>query len=244
MCTVTYLPLPREGFVLTSTRDEKNFRQAALAPRKKSIPGATVFFPRDTDAGGTWIATAIEGYTVCLLNGGFKIHESKPPYRLSRGLVLLDFYKYNNVIEFRNGYDFKGIEPFTLLLLGYKQRSIDELRWDGEQIHHTAMNPDIPGIWSSVTLYTNDVIRRRKEWFEKWLLKDPGFHTANAVNFHKNAGTGDLHNDILMNREDQVRTVSITSVFRSNSVYEMYYEDIISGKVDHQNISGNTYLVM
>ncbi len=132
MCTVTYLPLPSAGFVLTSTRDERSIRKAAIPPREYDVHGGMVFYPKDPDAGGTWIASAVSGYSLCLLNGGFKIHESRPPYRLSRGLVLLDFYKYNNVASFRDHYDFKGIEPFTLLILGHPQRSLDELRWDGQ----------------------------------------------------------------------------------------------------------------
>jgi len=243
MCTVTYLPQPFIGFVLTSTRDEKSIRKPAVPPREYDILGRKVFYPRDPDAGGTWISSAVGGYSLCLLNGGFKIHESRPPYRLSRGLVLLDFYKYNKVDSFRDNYDFKGIEPFTLLIIGHPQRSLDELRWDGQKIHHITPDPDIPCIWSSVTLYSEDVINMRKAWFDTWLGKNPGFTDVEAVRFHKKAGTGDLHNDVLMDREGEVRSVSITSVSRSDMFEKIYYEDLINGKYFHQKISGNPLLV-
>jgi hypothetical protein len=243
MCTVTYLPLPSEGYILTSTRDEKSIRKPAILPQEYEVYGEKVFYPKDPDAGGTWIASAVGGYSLCLLNGGSEIHESRPPYRLSRGLVLLDFFKYNDVRSFLEKYDFQGIEPFTLLIIGHRQRSLDELRWDGQRVHYNMPNPAIPGIWSSVTLYSHDVIGLRKSWFEKWLLKNPGFTVVDAVNFHKNAGSGDIRNDVMMNREGEVRTVSITSVSRTEISEEIYYEDVISGRSFNQNISGNPLLV-
>jgi hypothetical protein len=243
MCTVTYLPLPEQGFIITSTRDEKTIRKPALPPEKYNIHGRQVYFPRDTDAGGTWISASPGGHTLCLLNGGFVKHESNPPYRKSRGLVLLDFYRFNDIAGFRDHYDFNGIEPFTLLIRNFhgtvqvvEGTQFEELRWDGEQVHHTALNPERPAIWSSVTLYTAEVISQRNQWFEQWLAGDPEFTVGSAVNFHKTAGTGNFQNDILMNRDDVVRTVSITSILRDPARHEYYYEDVInqqrhSGKI-------------
>ncbi len=241
MCTVTYLPLSDDGFIITSTRDEKTIRKPALPPGKYDIQGGQVYFPRDNDAGGTWIASSPGGHTLCLLNGGFVIHDSNPPYRRSRGLVLLDFYQFNDVVSFRDKYDFTGIEPFTLLirnshgtLPGRPGNKFDELRWDGEQIHHTPLDPELTAIWSSVTLYTADVIKQRKHWFEEWLAGYPDFNIGSAVKFHKTAGTGNLQNDILMNRENVIRTVSITYILRDPVSYEYYYEDVINQQ-QHSN---------
>jgi hypothetical protein len=241
MCTVTYLPLPGEGFIITSTRDEKTIRKPALPPEKYDIHGGQVYFPRDADAGGTWIASFPGGHTLCLLNGGFVIHESSPPYRRSRGLVLLDFYRYNDVAGFRDQYDFKGIEPFTLLIrnfhgsaTGVAGPQFDELRWDGEQLHHKPLDPEIPAIWSSVTLYSAEVISHRNQWFERWLAGHPEFAIGSVVNFHKTAGTGNVQNDILMNRDNVIRTVSITSILRDPLRHEYYYEDMITHQ-QHSN---------
>jgi hypothetical protein len=235
MCTVSYLPLHGEGFIITSTRDEKSLRKPALPPEKYDIHDGPVYFPRDTDAGGTWIASSPGGHTLCLLNGGFIFHESNPPYRRSRGLVLLDFYLYNNVAGFRDQYDFKGIEPFTLLIrnaqgtaTGLADPQFDEIRWDGKQVHHTPLNPELPAIWSSATLYSDEVISQRKLWFDQWLAGHPEFSVGSAVDFHKTAGTGNIQNDILMNRDNLVKTVSITSISRDPLTHSYYYEDIIN----------------
>lgn len=245
MCTVTYLPLTGKGFLLTSTRDEKIVRQAAIPPMQYEVEKSSLYYPRDPDAQGTWIASSVAEYSLCLLNGGFVPHQSNPPYRMSRGHVILDFFKYNNPGLFRDKYNFEGLEPFTLLIIGYESRSLDEIRWDGKQVYHEELNAEIPAIWSSVTLYSKEIISKRQDWFNEWLLTDPDFCIENAVYFHKNAGTGNPDNDILMNR-DNVRTVSITSVFRSNSLlYEMYYEDTIEEKVSILNNLGNkTFLIL
>lgn len=89
MCTVTYLPVST-GFVLTQNRDEAPTRSPQIISKEKRF-GTELLFPKDTKAGGTWIATARDGRTACLLNGAFEKHKHEPPYRLSRGLVLLDF---------------------------------------------------------------------------------------------------------------------------------------------------------
>ena len=241
MCTVSYLPLTEKGFIITSTRDEKSIRKPALPPEGYDIHGESVYFPRDTDAGGTWISFSPGGHTLCLLNGGFFFHESNPPYRRSRGLVLLDFYLYNDVAGFRDRYDFDGIEPFTLLIRNFGgtvpdmvDPRFDEIRWDGEQVHHTPLNPDLPAIWSSVTLYSDEVISQRRRWFEEWLAGQLEYSIGNAVDFHKTAGTGNIENDILMNRNNLVRTVSITSILKDPRRHEYYYEDIIN-RQQHSN---------
>jgi len=233
MCTVTYLPLEKEGFILTSTRDEKSIRQAALHPKQYKAEDIKVIYPKDPDASGTWVASSLN-YSLCLLNGGLIRHVSNPPYRMSRGHIILDFFKFGNPESFRKKYDFKGIEPFTLLIIGYKGRSLDEIRWDGKQIHHKEFNPELPGIWSSVTLYSDEIISLRQNWFHEWLLTNPGFNIINALDFHKKGGMGDPDNDIFMKR-DNVRTVSITSISKSRSLWEIYYEDMLSGKISHLN---------
>jgi hypothetical protein len=244
MCTVSYLPLPGEGFIITSTRDEKTIRKSALPPKKYDIHDRPVYFPRDSDAGGTWIATSPGYHTLCLLNGGFVIHESSPPYRKSRGLVLLDYYRFNDVAAFRDQYNFNGIEPFTLLIrnfhataTGVGRPQFDELRWDGEKVHHTPLNPEMPAIWSSVTLYSEEVISQRNQWFEQWLAGHPEYTIGSAVHFHKTAGAGNIQNDIMMNRDNVVRTVSITSILRDLLRYDFYYEDVIDHHQHSNKIS-------
>ncbi|TND05099.1 MAG: hypothetical protein FD123_3719 [Bacteroidetes bacterium] len=232
MCTVTYLPGPGNSFILTSNRDEKELRRKAQPPRKFSLKGQSVFFPKDMEAGGTWIATGKNHFTLCLLNGGFQKHIPDPPYRVSRGLVLLDFFLYRDAAHFASEYDFNRIEPFTLVVLDTSAGlDLVELVWDGKRISATPKDKNLPHIWSSVTLYENEVIAQRRNWFDNWLKESYRFEMKEIMHFHEFGGTGDKMNDLLMNRNNEVLTVSITSIHKSEQGVCMKYKDMTEKKL-------------
>ncbi|MBK9018424.1 MAG: NRDE family protein [Saprospiraceae bacterium] len=43
------------------------------------VVAASLIFPRDTAAGGTWIAASDTNRVACLLNGAFVKHKHQPP---------------------------------------------------------------------------------------------------------------------------------------------------------------------
>lgn len=215
--------------MLTSNRDEHGQRPAAQLPRRYCIHERALIFPRDPQSGGTWIATAANGFSVCLLNGAFDKHVSQPPYRTSRGSVLLDFFGYDCVKCFVRKYDFTGIEPFTLLVVqAAPLLSLNELRWDGATIHLTDKDPEQPHIWSSVTLYEPPVVRQRERWYAQWLTANPDFVTEDVLNFHRFTGAEDSWNGLRINRHNQLQTVSITAIVQKGSGNQtMVYEDLL-----------------
>ena len=85
MCTVTFLPLQNNNFILTSNRDEQRIRET-IPPKKYKENGVDLFFPKDKIAGGTWIGTSSNKRLVCVLNGAFKKHKRKDYYKKSRQL--------------------------------------------------------------------------------------------------------------------------------------------------------------
>ena len=231
MCTVTYLPLATNGFILTSNRDEQLVREVALPPRKYQINKIPVFYPKDPRAGGTWIVTSGNDYTLCLLNGAVEKHISGEHYRLSRGVVVLDFFNYRDVHDFVSRYDFNNIEPFTLIIINSKATAkIHVLKWDGEKVILNEEDERQPQIWSSVTLYTNETIVARREWFNNWLKSTEQFTQSGITAFHRFGGTGDRYTDLLMNRENKVLTVSITSVLKTREETKLQYQDIVNNK--------------
>lgn len=221
MCFVTYLPY-QDGFILTSNRDEMVERPRATPPKKNHIENEIVFYPQDAQAGGTWFASS-EKTTVCLLNGAFQKHQHRPPYKKSRGLVVLDYFKENDLEQFVNDYEFSGIEPFTLIIV--QENALHELRWDEAKLHTKALNPAEFHSWSSVTLYNEEVVAERNLWFEKWQNDFPIFSGDDIINFHTFGGKGDVENDLLVNRNDKLKTVSITQVTKTSSLYLMSYDD-------------------
>ena len=98
--------------MLTSNRDENAARSPQHLDREeigpKGASGARLVFPRDTAAGGTWIAASDSNRVVCLLNGAFEKHHHRPPYRRSRGLMVLDFFRFATSVAFFEKYNFKN----------------------------------------------------------------------------------------------------------------------------------------
>ena len=227
MCTVTFIPGKDHSF-LTSNRDEKAARPKAVAPEIYADYNATLLYPKDAAANGTWVAINQTGNAAVLLNGGFIKHEPKPPYRKSRGLVFLDIISSADPKDGFIEMNLYKIEPFTVVLLQDDQ--LFECRWDGTKKYYQQLDEKQPHIWSSATLYPDEVINKRKQWFSQWLADHPSPSQKDIFSFHQFAGDGDAQNDVLMNRDGQMLTVSITGVEISRYKAAMQYWDLQDGK--------------
>jgi hypothetical protein len=232
MCTLTYIPKQQTGYLLTSNRDESVFRKPALSPQKYLLDGIPVMYPKDTEAGGTWIAISGNGFTLCLLNGAFARHLHKPPYKHSRGLVVTDFFKYNNVSVFVKEYDFLGIEPFTLVIIeSGTEIIIHEIRWDGTSSYYTTLPSDIPQIWSSAMMYDPEVIEERGKWFRQFLTSHPDPTPDDMLQFHHFGGGQNTENSVLMNRNNMLKTISITSVAHYLVHANIHHENLLTNEI-------------
>jgi hypothetical protein len=223
MCTVTYLP-HEEGYFLTSNRDEKSTRKKAIPPAIVDFPTGSLLYPKDADANGTWMALHERGEAIVLLNGAFEAHISEPPYAKSRGLVLLELFEYSSALYGFENYRLNNIEPFTLVICS--GQFLYEARWDGSKNHIQQLDENQPAIWSSSTLYNKSIRKKREVWFQEWLKQSPVLSFDSVVNFHQFAGNGDSANDLIMNRNNEHFTVSITSVCKREQRLNMIYKDL------------------
>lgn len=229
MCTVTYIPMDNDGYTLTSNRDETIDRSPAVLPRRYLSNGITLVYPQDPVAKGSWIVTSSKKTTLCLLNGAFRPHERQTFYRKSRGLVLIDFFDYEDGAAFASKYDFGGIEPFTMIVVEEeKKNDLFEIRWDGKQLHYCKKDPLLPQIWSSSTLYVPAVIDQRETWYKNWLSAHPNPVHDEILQFHQFGGIGDEENDLIMHRSDRKQTVSISSIRKEAGSLTFYYKDLLS----------------
>ena len=239
MCTVTYLPLANDNFILTSSRDVTIRRVPASTPQIVEQEVAKIIFPEDGKAGGTWIGANELGRAVCLLNGGFENHQYNPPYRKSRGLVVKDSLNASDHSDFLTHYDLTGIEPFTLLVLDWTADfQFWELVWDGEQRHLKELDTNYPRIWSSSTLYDAAMRAKRKDWFGSWLLptlRSSGYNQSQIIDFHETAGEGDPTVDVYMNR-GIIRTVSISSIRKRMEHLTFFYHDCITDRFSSKTL--------
>jgi len=233
MCTVTYLPKGENQFILTSNRDEAPKRSAA-GIIKEERNEKQMLFPRDPLANGTWIATSSSNQLVCVLNGAFEKHNHRPPYRLSRGIMALDFFSFASAKQFFSTFDFEGIEPFTMII--FDDGILYELRWDETMAWVKELATDESHIWASCTLYNEAWQEKRRQWFDEWKENNKLFTQQEILDFHHQGGEGNEMFDVVMNWQNRVRTTSITSIFKKANEVEMRFEDLLANEVTVSSI--------
>jgi hypothetical protein len=223
MCTVTYIP-SKDGFYLTSNRDEHISRGHALAPRVYSNGKGKLLFPKDPDKSGSWIAAKDNGDVAVLLNGGFVKHASQRRYRKSRGLVLLDIINAEFPELYCQSLDLADIEPFTLVL--FTSGRLYEFCWDGGKMWMTAMNSRLAHIWSSTTLYDKLAAAKRISWFEQWRKTNVQTSTRTIMDFHRYGGCSDPKDGLVIDRDGKMKTMSITNIRVRPAQLTMTYRDL------------------
>lgn len=233
MCTVTFIPV-KNKYYITSNRDERLHRKQAIPPERYSYRDSTLIYPKDADAGGTWIAMHENGNTAVLLNGGFVRHVSLPPYRKSRGIVFLEVITDDVPVGKFLSMDLFHIEPFTLVV--FAGNDLYECRWDGSRKYCTQLEKYRQYMWSSATLYDEEVIKRREQWFTKWLNETPLPTQLDILHFHQFAGNGDTYNNLRMNRNGMVFTVSVTGIELNDKKGIMHYLDLKDNMVYRQEL--------
>jgi Transport and Golgi organisation 2 len=228
MCTVTYLPSP-DGYYLTSNRDEKNSRGLALSPAYHRLQEEEVIFPQDPDAGGTWIVLKENGDALCLLNGAFEPFEFDEMHTMSRGKVPIEIAAAFDMRSAFTSSSFEHNAPFTLIMVNDSR--LWELRWDGVEKHAKLLDEHSAHIWSSATLYNQEQRQLREEWFASWQLSHPSISLYNIFDFHRSGGTTDSNAALVMNRNDNFSTVSITGVIVNSSSFLMEHLDLRSNEI-------------
>jgi hypothetical protein len=238
MCTVTFIPKSNNDFILTSNRDEAPGRET-FPPEIYEENGVKLLYPKDAVAGGTWIGVSEKKRTVTLMNGGFVAHERKPFYRMSRGVVVKDLLKTENLKTEIKNYNFAEIEPFTAILVEWSDDvRLFQLVWDGLD-YHFSEEPLAPKIWSSSPLYPENLKKKRELWFSSFLLNTVKPSEEELLQFHKTAGDGDLNSSLIMDR-GFIKTKSITQISKKENAIEMRYEDLQTREIRNSVFRNNS----
>lgn len=226
MCTVSFVRV-HDAVIITSNRDEHIQRENAAAPGFHQLQNKKIIFPKDARAGGTWFAAGDNGVVVVLLNGAFKKHTAQPPYRKSRGLILLEIIEADEPLDFFKSVSLDNIEPFTVVL--HQPGLLHELRWDGNDKHEKVL--DITGnyIWSSATLYTHEVIANREDMFERFIHSNDVI-TAQAIHDFHASNNGDEENGFVISRQTGMKTFSITQAVVQSDTINFLHADLLQGK--------------
>lgn len=223
MCSVSFVPL-QEGFALTSNRDEKSYRPT-IEPKVYFENGVNLLYPKDEQAGGTWIVAKEDGTCIVLLNGAFVNHPKKGHYTKSRGVVLKEIVRTGDPVFHFSEMHLKDIEPFTLII--FHNSTLTEVKWDGTKKHIIPKSIQEAHFWSSATLYNKNQQEKRNQWFQVFCTANATTTTDNILSFHSNTHAGNTEFGLVINREDKTKTVSITQLVMHNKNVEMTYIDRI-----------------
>jgi succinate dehydrogenase flavin-adding protein (antitoxin of CptAB toxin-antitoxin module) len=227
MCTVSFVKL-LDKIIITSNRDEKVIRASALAPQNYIAKGKNLIFPKDPKAGGTWFVVDEKGTVLVLLNGASEKHQLKLSYRKSRGLIVLDLISCVSPRGYWEEIDLENIEPFTLVL--FQDQQLFQLRWNGDVKESVELNCDEKYIWSSSTLYSAAIRKERSKMFYSFLDSNAIISENQMYQFHRYAEAENQENGLVINRNNELKTLSITqSVIEKNKVAILHY-DLVAKK--------------
>ena len=238
MCTVSYI-VNKDSFIITSNRDEHIGRPLAFMPKEETINGMNLIYPKDPKAGGSWFAVNENHAVTVLLNGAFNRHQSGGKYLRSRGLVLLDVASSTDPWQTLQRIKLDRIEPFTIVLL--QEFKLFEFRWDGTEKFFKEMDPKENYIWSSTTLYTDEVIQTREKLFQKFIDRKVEKDARRILDFHTN-DHNDRENGFIIDRENGLKTFSITQAIIQQDLASLRHIDLLNRK-DHLLTLGDEHLI-
>lgn len=227
MCTVSFVNANGK-VIITSNRDEKIVRPEAIEPQNYLINNKNIIFPKDKKAGGTWFAINEHATILVLLNGADEKHILKEAYRKSRGLIVLDLISRESVINEWNKINLENIEPFTLVL--FENQKLYQLRWNEKEKSTLELDNNQSYIWSSSTLYSKQISQKRASWFYTFLDTKPEVNADELFNFHRYTEEDNTEHGLVINRNNSLKTVSITQTVIEENKVTIHYNDLLAEK--------------
>ncbi len=224
MCTVSFVRSNGKTIV-TSNRDEHVLRPA-IEPRKYNVNHKNLIFPKDPKAGGTWFVADEFGNVLVLLNGAEEKHIRKQSNEKSRGLIVLELMSSDSAFDSWNEINLENVEPFTLVL--FQNDKLYQLRWNEIEKAQLQLDTNKFHIWSSSTLYSAEIREQRSQWFYDFIANKNNISENEMIDFHQNTENDNSHFGLVINRNNQLKTLSITQIIIENQISEMRYFDLIN----------------
>ncbi len=224
MCTVSFVKL-NDKIIITSNRDEQSDR-LAIEPQKYFVNNKNLIFPKDPNAGGTWFVADELGNALVLLNGAEEKHIQKESYQKSRGLIVLEMMSNHSAIDYWKEINLENVAPFTLVL--FQENKLYQLRWNEIQKNKLELDTNQFYIWSSSTLYSKDIRSKRSRWFFDFIANTQDISEHKMIDFHQNTESENADFGLIINRNELLKTLSITQFVRENQISKMSYFDLIN----------------
>ena len=221
MCVVSFFRT-KQGFFLTSNRDEKNNRPT-IHPKIYTHKNRRLVYPKDIEKGGTWFALDSHKKRVaCLLNASGKQPDSAK--KMSRGEVPIKYLMDEKTI-LSEGY-LHNIAPFTLICIQFKNTLfLEEYNWNGIKLTLKVLDENSPHLWCSNTLYSLAEKKRLRILFTNQVQ---GFSTTkNTLDFHKSIAQH-TNKNVFIKKDNTLQTVSVTCFYGQKIGESITYANLIN----------------
>lgn len=233
MCTVSFVPAGRR-YIFTFNRDEQPERQTSCYIIQRQLAGKDIYYAKDSKAGGTWFAADNKGTVAMLFNGAFIRHKKQAGYKKSRGIILLELITSQKVLNSFKQQDLENTEPFSIIL--FECQKLFRLTWDGNNKHIALLETDKPHIFSSATLYDENVQLQRKKWLNDFLIDSLKVNEEIIYSFHAGYNAADKQNGLLIRREGSCSTLSISQAVLQNKNLLLKHWDINTGNFYQKSV--------
>lgn len=174
MCTVTFFPLDQNSYYLSTNRDELISRKKALPPKIGFKNDKMFIRPIDGDKGGTWIAVNNQRLSLCIMNW-YQAYEKLPEnsgieYNTRGNIIhkLIDSDSLSVCTQRLREEELGRYQPFQLIGIQINPMKIKRWQWNGKelQINNESIEQKI---WVSAGLEYDEVLKKRKEVFQRFL---------------------------------------------------------------------------
>ena len=233
MCTVSMVPV-KAGYVFTFNRDEQPLRQTPHYKVHEDLGYKNIYFAMDSKAGGTWFGADNRGNIAMLFNGAFDKHQKQETYTKSRGIILLELLRSPAMFEDFQHKSLYHTEPFSVILL--EDKKLYRLSWDGITKHIQLLDSNTPHIFSSATLYENEIQQQRKTWLDNFLNKQLQVTDETVYHFHASHNITDRENGLCIAREGSCSTLSISQAIWQEDHIRIRHKDLVTGQLYQQDI--------
>lgn len=135
MCTLTFIP-EESGYLVGMNRDELRTRPIALLPQVHERNSIQFVCPREP-SGGTWIASNSQGNLLAMLNWNGPVTAELGEKLKSRGTLIPELMVEADLAATESCFDhlcLRGVFPFRLIAVFWKERTINEWRWSGTEV--------------------------------------------------------------------------------------------------------------
>lgn len=225
MCTFTAVKSADNVLFLTMNRDEKRMRlEAGLEVQCYS--NGEIVFPKDAEAGGTWLGSNSDGVVCALLNRYQDTATPNAANMCSRGAIIPDalrFGGFDAVCQHLQSVDFSVYQPCNVLVFSLQQARC--FGWSGQALHVSDVSSEQPYMLTSSSVEAAYTLSYREGLFRQWAqsYKEATLGAESVLaEYHTATKTGAESESVLMSRA-LTHTKSISQIVMSEYSQELHY---------------------